>query len=140
MKFGTGIDLDNILDKFEGQGHRSKVKVIQIKNVIFRVLAWVLCVINGIKISCACVHRNFVHVHARNLGMRMRRIDHEICARAQIGPARGRCSNTLVFFYSMEMTWKHTKKGFYLSFINMKEWVEKNLCLKPICVGKQENP
>ena len=30
MKFGTGIDLD-ILDKFECQGHRSKVKVIQIK-------------------------------------------------------------------------------------------------------------
>ena len=26
-KFGTGIDLDKILDEFDGQGHRSKVKV-----------------------------------------------------------------------------------------------------------------
>ncbi len=41
MKFGTGIDLDNILNKVEGQGHRSKVKVIQLKNVILRVFAWV---------------------------------------------------------------------------------------------------
>ncbi len=56
VKFGIAIDLDNILDRFEGQGHRSKVKVIQSKNVIFRVLAWVFGVINGIKISCACVH------------------------------------------------------------------------------------
>ena len=52
MKFGTGIDLDNILDKFEGQGHRSKVKVIQIKGVFFEVFAWVFCVINGM-----------IHVH-----------------------------------------------------------------------------
>ena len=33
-KFGTGIDLDEISDEFDGQGHRSKVKVIQLKNVI----------------------------------------------------------------------------------------------------------
>ena len=31
MNFGTGVDLDNIMDEFEGQGHRSKVKVIQLK-------------------------------------------------------------------------------------------------------------
>ena len=48
MKFGTGIDLDNTLDEFKG--HRSKVKVIQFKNVIIRVLAWVCCVINGMKV------------------------------------------------------------------------------------------
>ena len=30
MKFGTGIDLVNILDEFEGQGHKSKAKVIQL--------------------------------------------------------------------------------------------------------------
>ena len=36
-KFGTGIDLDNILDRIEGQGHRSNVKVIQLNNVIFKV-------------------------------------------------------------------------------------------------------
>ena len=53
MKFGTGIDLDKILDLFVGQGHKSKAKVIQFKNVIFRVSAWVFCVINGMKISCA---------------------------------------------------------------------------------------
>ena len=40
MKFGIGIDLDNILDEFEGQGRGSNVKVIQLKNVIFRVLTW----------------------------------------------------------------------------------------------------
>ena len=40
MKFGIGIDLDNILFEFEGQGHRSKVKVMQLKNVICRILAW----------------------------------------------------------------------------------------------------
>ena len=45
MKFGTGIDLDNTLDEFKGQGHRSKVKVIQLKNVIFRVSALVFYVI-----------------------------------------------------------------------------------------------
>ncbi len=34
-KFGGGVDLDNISDGFEGQGHRSKVKVIRLKTVIF---------------------------------------------------------------------------------------------------------
>ncbi len=34
-KFGGGVDLDNISDGFEGQGHRSKVKVTRLKNVIF---------------------------------------------------------------------------------------------------------
>ena len=29
----TGIDLDDISDEFDGQGHRSKV--LQLKNVIF---------------------------------------------------------------------------------------------------------
>ena len=33
-KFGTGIDLENTLDEFEGQDHKSKVKVIQLKNAI----------------------------------------------------------------------------------------------------------
>ena len=37
MKFGRGVDLDDILDKFEGQGHRSNVKVSRSKNVISRV-------------------------------------------------------------------------------------------------------
>ncbi len=32
---GTGIDLNNILDKFCSQGLRSKVKVIRSKNVLF---------------------------------------------------------------------------------------------------------
>ncbi len=36
-KFGERIDLDNrpISDEFEGQGHRSKIKVARLKNVIF---------------------------------------------------------------------------------------------------------
>ena len=36
-KFGTGVDLDDISDEFDGQGHRSKVKVIQLKNVILEL-------------------------------------------------------------------------------------------------------
>ncbi len=66
MKFGTGIDLDNILDKIEGQGHRSKFTVIQMKNVIFRVLAWAFCAINCIKISCAYGHR-ISRMHMRKI-------------------------------------------------------------------------
>ncbi len=37
----------------------------------------------------AHAHANFVHAHVRN---------HGICARAQIDSARGRCSNTSIFF------------------------------------------
>ncbi len=39
-KSGTGIDLDNISAKFDGQGHRSKVKVARLKNVIFRLFPY----------------------------------------------------------------------------------------------------
>ncbi len=35
-KFGTGIDLKEIPEEFTGQGHRSKVQVIQLKNVILK--------------------------------------------------------------------------------------------------------
>ena len=73
MKFGTVIDLNNISDEFEGQGHRSKVKVIWLKNVIFRVLAWILCMINSIKISCACVRR-ILRMRMKILRMCMREI------------------------------------------------------------------
>ncbi len=36
------------MDDFNGQGHRSNVKVIWLKNVIFRVLAGEFCVIGDI--------------------------------------------------------------------------------------------
>ncbi len=36
-KFGGGIDFDNISDEFEGQGHRSKVKITSLKKVISEV-------------------------------------------------------------------------------------------------------
>ncbi len=36
LKSGLRIDLDNISDEFKGQGHRSKVKVAMLKNVIFK--------------------------------------------------------------------------------------------------------
>ncbi len=36
-KFGRGMDLDYISDEFEGQGHRSKVKVVILKNTIFKI-------------------------------------------------------------------------------------------------------
>ncbi len=35
MKFGRGIDLDDLMVYLEGQGHRSKAKVSRSKNVIF---------------------------------------------------------------------------------------------------------
>ncbi len=46
--------------------------------------------------------QNFAHAHAnfaraRTNFVRAHVQNHEICARAQIGLARGRCSNTLVF-------------------------------------------
>ncbi len=46
MEFGAGIDIDEISDKFDGQGHGSKVKVIQLKNVILEFrprLSVILC-------------------------------------------------------------------------------------------------
>ena len=73
MKFGPSIDLDNISDEFEGQGHRSKLKVIQLKNFIFRVLAWVFSMINGIKISCVYVGR-ISRMRTKILRMRLRNI------------------------------------------------------------------
>ena len=41
LKFGRNIAYDNISDKFEGQGHRSKVNVAILKNVIFRLFLMV---------------------------------------------------------------------------------------------------
>ena len=38
------INLGDILDEFEGQGRRSKVKVTRLKNVIFLALDGVACV------------------------------------------------------------------------------------------------
>ncbi len=41
-KFGTGIDLDGILDKFDGQRQRSKVKVTRSRNLISMIF-WLQC-------------------------------------------------------------------------------------------------
>ncbi len=41
LRFGVRIDLDNISDEFEGQGHRSKVKVAMLKNMILFSFLWV---------------------------------------------------------------------------------------------------
>ncbi len=38
-----GPDFNNISNRFEGQGHRSKVKVTRLKNVIFRLSDWLTC-------------------------------------------------------------------------------------------------
>ncbi len=60
--FGTGIDLDDISRKFNGQGHRSKV--IQLKNIILEF--WPRLVQSAYK-GFMCIHAiNFVHAHARN--------------------------------------------------------------------------
>ncbi len=42
LKFGAHINDYPISDKFEGQGHRSKVKVTKVKNVKFPVFSLVL--------------------------------------------------------------------------------------------------
>ena len=41
LKFGARIKDHHILDKFEGQGHRSKVKVTKVKNVKIPVFSLV---------------------------------------------------------------------------------------------------
>ncbi len=42
MKFATGVDIDNILDEFAGQGHRTRVKVMRLKKHHFHdFLIWV---------------------------------------------------------------------------------------------------
>ncbi len=53
--FRTGIDLDGILDEFDGRGNRSKVKVEQLKNVFFGLLEGVFCIISDIGVC------NFFH-------------------------------------------------------------------------------
>ncbi len=73
-KFSTGIDLDDISDEFDGQGHPDEKSN-------FGVLAWVFCPIIDIS-ACKgfmCIraqnlahgHANSAHAHARN---------HKICA------------------------------------------------------------
>ena len=44
FEFAADIAFNNISDKFEGQGHRSKVRVAILKNVIFRCFYGVTCV------------------------------------------------------------------------------------------------
>ena len=39
-KIGRDIDLDDISDEFEGQGHRSKVKITRLKNMILQSCRW----------------------------------------------------------------------------------------------------
>ena len=43
LKFGIMNDLDNISDEFDRQGHRSKVKVARLKNVIFGFSVGLTC-------------------------------------------------------------------------------------------------
>ena len=89
-KFGTGIDLDDISREFDGQGqgHMSKVKVIQLKNVILEF--WPRLSVLYLTKAHTKVSRAFMHAW-----------NHEICAWAQICWALKRCSNTfLVFFFS----------------------------------------
>ncbi len=38
------VDLDNISDDYEGQGHGTKVKVVILENVIFKVSNGLTCV------------------------------------------------------------------------------------------------
>ena len=43
LKFGTGVDFDDISDEYNGQGHRSKVRVAMLKNMIFGVSDRLIC-------------------------------------------------------------------------------------------------
>ncbi len=59
LKSCIGIDLDNISDEFEGKGHRSKIKVTMLKNVIFRTYLWcVLCILHRAILSWHMMLRN----------------------------------------------------------------------------------
>ena len=82
-KIGMGIDLDDLSDGSGGQGHRSKVKANQLKNVIFEFLprfsVLYLALVRG-NDSCVSMHR-ILRMHLQILHMRMHA-----------------CSNTLVFF------------------------------------------
>ncbi len=63
-KFGTGIDHDDISREFDGQGHRSKVKVIQLKNAILEFWPRVSVLYLTYK-GFMCIHaQNFARAHA----------------------------------------------------------------------------
>ena len=57
--------------------------------------------------------QNFAHVHVHTNFAR----NHEICVQAQIGSARGRCSNTLVFFLIMLLNQVFKKVSFQLLYL-----------------------
>ncbi len=63
LKFGRNIDSDNISDKFEGQGHRSKVNVAIWKNVIFRLFSYGMTYVHCTELFC---HDTWRHVTSRN--------------------------------------------------------------------------
>ncbi len=85
-KFSTGIDFDYILYEFDGQGHRSKVKVTRSKKRDFQHFQVRVPVYKTLVSSMfMCI---ISHMHTCNITK---------CARAQIGSACGRCSNTVVF-------------------------------------------
>ncbi len=74
-KFGTGIDLDDISREFDGQGHRSKGKVIQLKKRNFGVLAQTFCSIfdisayNGFMCTHTCAKSRNMCASTNWLGM-----------------------------------------------------------------------
>ena len=51
LKFGTRIKDRHISDKFEGQGHRSKVKVTRVKNVKITVFSLVSEIWSKVKVT-----------------------------------------------------------------------------------------
>ncbi len=63
-KFGTGIDLDDILDNFVGQGHRSKVKVTRSKNVISMIFS-IVCKDTKYDVMVWCLDVIWHHVTSR---------------------------------------------------------------------------
>ncbi len=62
-KFGAGIDVDDISAKFDGQGHRSKVKVARLKNMIFRLSSHGVTYVNWTEPFC---HDTWRHVTSRH--------------------------------------------------------------------------
>ena len=88
----------SLMVKVIGQGHL-------VEKCNFGVLAWVFCPLIAISARKAfmCIYAlNFTHAQANFVHANVQ--NKEICTWAQIGSARGRCSNTLVFLLWLEWT------------------------------------
>ncbi len=98
MKFSTGIDLDDILDEFDGQGHRSQVKVTRSKTWVswFSRLSARIQNIGlwcDVILLCDVIWRHGMTSHDITTW-------HHTGTKGQQPAGRKRCSTTLVFVFN----------------------------------------